>query len=237
MIIRAVACDLEGTLVDVEWAHHGGHLATATEFGLYLSLEEAYTKIPHFIGGPDEKVCEDILKLLRGHPEKRPTVAQILERDKFHYNRLLKQGPPADLRRGVSDTLIAMEKLGLGVAVGSLTPTEQATTLLEGSGLTRFFPRHRIVLREDVANPKPAPDVFLETARRLNVRPEEQLVFEDSPNGIRAAIAAGSRAIGMPVVHRPETVSALVQAGAVRIFHEWGEMNVGMLIQNLNNRT
>lgn len=56
MAIRGIAFDLKGTVVDVEAAHHNGHLAAAAEFGLTISLEEAYARLPHFIGGPDEKV-------------------------------------------------------------------------------------------------------------------------------------------------------------------------------------
>ena len=80
---------------------------------------------------------------------------------------------------------------------------------------------------------KPAPDVFLETARRMGIDPKNQLVFEDSPNGVRAAIAAGSRAIGMPVVIRGSAVAALVDAGAARIFFDWREINASALITNL----
>jgi putative acetyltransferase len=52
--------------------------------------------------------------------------------------------------------------------------------------------------REDVAQLKPAPDLFLAALSALQVRPDQALAFEDSPNGVRAAQAAGLRAVGVP---------------------------------------
>jgi hypothetical protein len=51
---KALPSILRGNAVDVEAAHHQGHIATASEFGLTMSLDEAYAKLPHFIGGPGE---------------------------------------------------------------------------------------------------------------------------------------------------------------------------------------
>ena len=52
--------------------------------------------------------------------------------------------------------------------------------------------------REDVEHVKPAPDLFLLAAARLGVPPAACVVFEDSPNGIRAARAAGMRCVAVP---------------------------------------
>jgi len=76
--------------------------------------------------------------------------------------------------------------------------------------------RHRIrdlldvvVARDDVTRVKPDPELFLLAARRLEVEPASCVVFEDSPNGMRAALAAGMRCVAVPNVltrdlERPE---------------------------------
>jgi beta-phosphoglucomutase-like phosphatase (HAD superfamily) len=230
--IKGIAFDLEGTVINVEAAHHEGHLAAAADFGLVITLDEAYAKLPHFIGGPDEKVCEDIWHLLPQREDEPPTIADILARDKFHYERLLRD-VPIETRSGWLRAWEVAGQLGLKVAIGSLTPTAQADTLLQRCKLRKFFSPREIVLAEDVARKKPAPDVFLETAQRMGINPSEQLVFEDSPNGVRAAIAAGSTAIGMPVIHRPDTIGKLLEAGACRIFWNWDEMDLRGLVKNL----
>jgi len=82
----------------------------------------------------------------------------------------------------------------LAVATGSLR--DIAARTLEALGLTHYF--DAIVCAEDYEHGKPAPDVFLITAERLGVVPEQCLVFEDAGPGLEAA-----RAAGMTVVHVP----------------------------------
>ena len=71
--------------------------------------------------------------------------------------------------------------------------------------LDRFGLRPRfeaVVTGDDVPHPKPAPDIFLEAARRLQAEPAGCVVLEDSPSGARAARAAGMAVIAVPEVHR-----------------------------------
>jgi beta-phosphoglucomutase family hydrolase len=82
----------------------------------------------------------------------------------------------------------------MGVASGG--HREIVIRTLDALGLTDFF--DTIVGAEDVLHGKPAPDPFLETARRLGVAPEACLVFEDSPTGIEAAKAAGMQYVLIP---------------------------------------
>lgn len=232
MAIRGIAFDLEGTVIDVEAAHHEGHIAAAAEFGLVITLNEAYGKILHFIGGPDEKVCEDIWNFLDTETRDQITTNDILERKRFHYERLLAE-MPIQPRPGFVDFYRVAREMGLKLTIGSLTSEKQAMTLLNRSGLTELFGLSHIVLREHVVNPKPAPDVFLKTAEIMKIDPKDQLVFEDSPRGVKAALAAGSKAVGMPVIIRGSTVGALVDAGAVRIFFDWREINLCALLRNI----
>ena len=67
--------------------------------------------------------------------------------------------------------------------------------MLEHYGLQRFF--DIAVNGLEVTRPKPFPDVYLEAARRLKRQPAECIVFEDSPTGLEAAIAAGMRVVGV----------------------------------------
>jgi beta-phosphoglucomutase-like phosphatase (HAD superfamily) len=68
------------------------------------------------------------------------------------------------------------------------------------------------VSSEEVARGKPAPDVYLEAARRLDVPPERCAAIEDSHNGIRAAKAAGMRVVAIPNPHFPPGPEALALA-------------------------
>jgi beta-phosphoglucomutase-like phosphatase (HAD superfamily) len=75
------------------------------------------------------------------------------------------------------------------------------------SGLARFF--RVTVSSEEVRRGKPAPDVYLEAARRLEVGPDSCAAVEDSSNGIRSAKAAGMRVIAIPNPHFPPDEESL----------------------------
>ena len=230
--IKACTFDLEGTVVDVESAHHQGHIYAAKDLGVELSLDECFQKLPHFIGGPDEEVAKDICALA----EKEGCIVdyrEVLESKKTHYDRLLRElkiGP----RPGFLDFFSAVKDSGMKYAIGSVTNQDQAVVLLERAGLSDLFGYDNIVLREHVQRPKPAPDVWIEAAKRVGVQPSEQVVFEDSPRGIKGAIEVGAYCIGMPVYNQPEAVNSLISAGAKRVFFHWAEINPRVLLQNVN---
>lgn len=230
MRVSGVAFDLEGTVVNVEPAHHEGHIRAARDAGAIITLEEAIqcVKIPHFIGGPDEEVAMDIAILAHGPM----SAEEVLARTRRYYELLLGT-MTIEPRPGFLKFFEQLKSAGIKMAIGSLTPMEQAKTLLYRSGVGALFEDRDIVLKEDVVNPKPAPDVFVKTAEIMGIDPREQLVFEDSPRGVQAAIAAGSQAIGMPVYFEGEPVRALHRAGALKIFRSWEDVDLSDLLSFL----
>ena len=227
---EGVAFDLEGTVIDVEFVHHNAHVMVAAEAGVTINLddlEDVLKKIPHFIGGPDDKVAEEIREISNGHM----TTEEILRRKKQYYDLWIMDVDDIKPRQGFTEVLQRLLDLGIPVATGSLTATDQALFLMEKAGITKLFPKGRIILREDVKEPKPAMDIYLKTAEKMGINPRRQLVFEDSPNGIRAAIRAGSVAVGMPVYNRPPVIAALLEAGAKKIFTDWRSVNIDGLMK------
>ena len=99
----------------------------------------------------------------------------------------------------------------LAVASSSNRPLIEA--VLDAAGLTRHF--RATVSSEEVPRGKPAPDVYLEAARRLAVAPESCAAIEDSSNGLRSAKAAGMRVLAFPNPHYPPPADALALADAV----------------------
>ena len=99
------------------------------------------------------------------------------------------------------------------LALASSSNRELIDLVLESSGLDRFF--QSSVSSEEVPRGKPAPDVFLEAARRLGVEPARCAAVEDSDNGILAAKAAGMRTIAIPNPQYPPHDDALAAADVV----------------------
>jgi len=82
------------------------------------------------------------------------------------------------------------------VAVATNSNQSDTELALERTGLRHHF--DAVVTREQYEHPKPAPDAFLAAARSLDVPPARCLVVEDSERGVRAAVAAGIRAVAVP---------------------------------------
>jgi HAD superfamily hydrolase (TIGR01509 family) len=189
-VIEAVVFDLDGVLLDSEqvWdevreqlvKERGGrwHDRAQTEMMGMSSVE--WSRYMHDeLGVPDP-------------PEE--ISAEVVRRLEDVYRRRL---PLIDGAEQAVEQLAARWPLGLA----SSSNREVIDRVLELSGLARFF--RVTVSSEEVPRGKPAPDVYLEAARRLGVPPERSAAVEDSRNGIRAAKAAGMRVIAIPNPHFP----------------------------------
>ncbi len=97
---------------------------------------------------------------------------------------------------GVPEFIRRAEREGIKLAVASSADRRKVRAHLTEINLPpeRF---HAVVTVEDVERPKPAPDIFRCAAHRLGLAPEHCLVVEDAPSGIRAAVAAGCRCLGI----------------------------------------
>ncbi len=215
-MIRGVAFDLEGTVVNVEEVHFEAFARAARDLGLNVTPAQIRRQIPNAVGGGNLLVAGGIACLLGDSARAE----EVLGKKLFHYYNLLGQAEVA-LRPGFAEFVSVIQQSGLPMAVGSMTPIHQAGVLIERTGLDEFFSPDQIVLAEDVECLKPAPDVYLETARRMGIVPSEQLVFEDSATGVLAAVRAGSRVISVPVYHDPLNLESIAKAGADAIFPGW----------------
>jgi HAD superfamily hydrolase (TIGR01509 family) len=121
-------------------------------------------------------------------------------------DRYRERLPLIDGAAGAVERIAARYPLGLA----SSSNRELIDTVLEVSGLARYF--RATVSSEEVAHGKPAPDVYLEAARRLDVAPERCAAVEDSHGGIRSAKAAGMRVIAIPNPTYPPDADALALA-------------------------
>jgi HAD superfamily hydrolase (TIGR01509 family) len=115
----------------------------------------------------------------------------------------------------VDGAVEAMRRIGacwpLGLASSSNRPLIDLA--LELMGVAELF--QSTVSSEEVERGKPAPDVYLEAARRLGVRPQNVVAIEDSASGIRSAKAAGMRVIAVPNPHFPPPEDVLAEADLV----------------------
>jgi HAD superfamily hydrolase (TIGR01509 family) len=138
--------------------------------------------------------------------------------------------PPEEINRLVVERMLARYAEALPLLPGAVEAVERLAArwplglasssnrplidrALEEAGLAGLF--RATVSSEEVARGKPAPDVYLEAARRLGVDPAEAVAVEDSHNGIRSAKAAGMGVVAIPNHRFPPDEEALVQADVV----------------------
>jgi HAD superfamily hydrolase (TIGR01509 family) len=103
---------------------------------------------------------------------------------------------PVPVKPGAPELLEILSRKGIPCCLATSTHRVLCEHKLESSGLGRWLPLR--VCGDDVALSKPAPDIYLEAARRTGFAPGELLVLEDSENGIRSALAAGCRVAHIP---------------------------------------
>lgn len=188
-----VIFDCDGVLVDSERLMNREFSAMLNEIGLPYTAEETTRTFM----GRSMKSCMQIVELQLGRAVPDDFLALLDRRAYAVFERELQ--PVA----GVEVLLDALDRSATPYAVASSGSHEKMRTTL---GITGLLPRlvGRITSATDVASGKPAPDVFLLAAERLNISPNDCVVIEDSLLGIEAALAAKMRVIGF---------AAMVSAG------------------------
>lgn len=104
---------------------------------------------------------------------------------------------------GVHDVLAKLDADGVPYCVASSGSHERIRVALRKTGLYGRFGEERIFSSQDVGKGKPAPDLFLLAAEKMGVAPERCAVVEDSPLGVRAAVAAGMDVYGFAAMTPP----------------------------------
>lgn len=201
-MIEAVVFDLDGVLVDSEpvWEHvrrglvegYGGHWADDAQQRLMgMSTHEwaRYLSEDLGIGLPPDEVARLVIRAMAGQ---------------YQHHLPLLPGAVDAVRRMAG-------RWPLGLA--SSSPPALIHAVLTTAGIASLF--KATVSTEDVAEGKPAPDVYLTVASRLGVQPGTAAAVEDSSNGLRSAAAAGLHVIAVPRPEYPPAADALGQAQAV----------------------
>jgi HAD superfamily hydrolase (TIGR01509 family) len=105
------------------------------------------------------------------------------------------------IKPGIPNLLKILQQHGMPTAVATSSPARRAELALREAGIAEYF--SVVVICEAVRRGKPAPDIFLEAARRLQLLASACVVLEDSDSGAHAAAAAGMRVIVIPDRHEP----------------------------------
>ncbi|MET9138481.1 HAD family hydrolase [Streptomyces parvulus] len=216
----SVIFDLDGTLVDSEPNYYEAGRRTLAEYGVpdfSWADHEAYVGI---------STRETVADWKRRYALEAP-VEELLAVKNRHYLELARTSVRAYPEMRALVERLADEGVPLAVASGS--SREAIAAILARTGLDARL--RTVVSADEVARGKPAPDVFLEAARRIGADPADCVVLEDAAPGAAAAHAAGMRCIAVPYVaalaDAPEfaTAGLLVRGGqdefTARAAYDW----------------
>jgi beta-phosphoglucomutase-like phosphatase (HAD superfamily) len=180
-MIKGLIFDCDGTLADTMPLHWRAWQAIAARHKLHFPQDRFYA-----LGGVPSR---DILKMLGKEQGILLDPIAVAREKEAEYLPLIAQVEPINAVVGV-----ARENYGkVPMAVASGGTREIIGQVLERVGIRSLF--NAIVTSEDIVNQKPAPDIFLEAARRIGVPPRFCRAYEDTDLGLQAIRAAGMEAV------------------------------------------
>lgn len=178
---------MDGTLVDTEPYWIAAETPLVESFGGTWTHEKALSLVG--LG------LEDSARILQGEGVRMP-VGEIIDHLTSEVMRgISRDGVP--FRPGVRGLLADLKDAGVKTALVTMSMRRMATHIADLIEIDAF---DVVVAGDDVTRPKPYPDPYLQACAMLEVTPADTVAIEDSPNGLRSAVAAGSVVLGVPAM-------------------------------------
>ena len=186
-MLKAVIFDVDGTLLDTERIYMQAWKEAAAELG-YVMPDELLRKTRAVNTKDAARIFETEIGNGFSYEQARPLRVRIAE-------EIIKRESPI-LKPGVPELLDFLKQKGIRLSVASSTNLKGTQEHLAESQILQHF---EVVVGGDmITKGKPNPDIFLKAAELLGLQPQECIVVEDSPAGIKAAYSAGMKAVLVP---------------------------------------
>lgn len=185
--LAAVLWDMDGTLVDTEPYWMAAETPLVESFGGTWSHEQALALVG--LG------LEDSARIFQDAGVRMSVDGIIDHLTDEVMRQLAVTGVP--FRPGARELLANLREAGIKTGLVTMSMRRMATTVVD---LIDFPAFDVIVAGDDATRPKPFPDPYLQACEALGVDPAETVAIEDSPNGLRSAVASGAAVIGVPLM-------------------------------------
>jgi HAD superfamily hydrolase (TIGR01509 family) len=186
--LAAVVFDFDGVVMDSETPEFESYRQVFERYGVALTPGEWCGQIGIWSDGQDERWFHELCRRASNTPDVETFAAEK--------RRIFDAVVPREPMGGVRTLVEELAAAGIPAAIASSSSADWVMRALDLVGMRPQFAA--VVTGDAVARRKPAPDVYLEAARRLGVDPSRAVAIEDSAPGLAAARAAGMATIAIP---------------------------------------
>jgi beta-phosphoglucomutase len=215
--IRGVVFDMDGVIVD----SHPSHRAAWNQFFQSVGCSVSDSEIDFILDG---RKRAEILRHFLGEHLSPEEIRDYGSRKDQMLRELGSRSQPID---GAIEFLVELRRAGLAMALATSAARGRTEATLSDLGIKDYF--DIIVTGDDVPIGKPDPSLYRLAAAQLKENPIHLLAFEDAVSGVRAALCAGLRCVGVASGHRVEQLRA---AGAEVVISNFNSLRLSDLFTN-----
>ncbi|MUL35350.1 HAD family hydrolase [Gloeocapsopsis dulcis] len=213
-MLAAILYDLDGTIVNTDPLHYQVWHEMLQEYGIEID-EEFYKN--HMSGRLNPQIVRDFM------PEwSDEAVHQFSDRKEARFREVAGTLTPI---AGLDDAIAWGTERGLKQGLVTNAPRANAEYMLEVLKLSTAF--DQVAISAEVGIPKPDPAPYEYILKEFGITPGEALAFEDSPSGMRSAVAAGIKTVGIATTQEP---SELYELGAVLVISDYTDSRLWELL-------
>ncbi|GAA0164732.1 phosphatase [Lithospermum erythrorhizon] len=222
--LEVVLFDIDGTLCDSDPIHHHAFQEMLQEIGFNGGIpisEEFY--VENIAGKHNEDVATALF------PDDHARGVKFCEDKEAMFRRLAKDKVKA--LDGLYKLTEWIKDRGLRRAAVTNAPRANAEFMISELGLTDFF--EAVIIGSECEHPKPSPDPYLKALEVLKLSKDHSIIFEDSPSGIKAGVAAGIPVIGISI-RNPEQM--LLQAKPAFLIKDYADPKLWAALEELDKK-
>lgn len=191
-MIKGVIFDLDGLLIDSERTAHNNLNKLLEPCGIAIGTEDY---VHDYLGKTVVEGINRIAKLYR----KDKTADELLDIYLQYEKSAIENGIP--LKPGALELLEYLKSKKIKIALASSSLRERAVGILNSHNILGYF--DELVFGYEVEKGKPEPDIFLKACEKINIKPSEAIVLEDSEAGIQAGFSANIPVFCIPDIKKP----------------------------------
>lgn len=218
-MIKAIIFDFNGTLFFDTEKHKKAWFTYAEKI---LNRQPTQDEFERMLGRSNERILEILLN-------RTPTAEEVEkmggEKEAYYRSLCLDDRENMHLADGAEELLDKLKAENIPVAIATSSDLENVNFYFEYFGISKWFDRSTVIYNDGTMKGKPAPDIYLRAAERLNVNPCDCVVFEDALSGITAAHSAGvGKIFAIASENNPDVLAAA--DGVSAVINDYTEISI-----------